>query len=79
MSDDKKYDLKEITKLEREIEELERELTLVRKEEDIIKEYEMVEGDYTIMVTVYEANELEPRGTNFWLFKTEKTACDAFV
>ena len=39
----------------------------------------MKEGNYQIIITVYEANELEPRGTNFWLFKTDKTACDAFV
>ena len=39
----------------------------------------MKEGNYQILVTIYEANELEPRGTNFWLFQTHKTACDAFV
>ena len=39
----------------------------------------MKEGTYQIIITVYEASELEPRGTNFWLFQTHKTACDAFV
>lgn len=39
----------------------------------------MKEGDYQILITVYEANDLMPRGTDFWIFKTDKTACDAFV
>ena len=30
----------------------------------------MKEGSYQLVVTVYEANELEPRGSNFILFKT---------
>lgn len=39
----------------------------------------MQEGNYQVIITVYEANDLEPRGTNFLFFKTHKTACDAFV
>ena len=39
----------------------------------------MVEGGYKIIVTVYEANDLMPRGIDFLLFEAEKTACDAFV
>ena len=37
----------------------------------------MTEGDYQILITIYEANDLMPRGTDFWIFKTDKTACDA--
>ena len=39
----------------------------------------MKEGTYQIIITVYEANEMEPRGSDFYFFKTHKTACDAFV
>ena len=39
----------------------------------------MREGDYQVMITVYEAQELECRGTNFWILETHKTTCDAFV
>lgn len=39
----------------------------------------MKEGDYKILITVYEANDLEPRPANFILFEADKSACDAFV
>lgn len=79
MADKGKIDQRKINKLEREIEQMEAELEIEKKEEDLIKGYQMVEGTYQIIITIYEANELEPRGTNFWLFQTHKTACDAFV
>lgn len=39
----------------------------------------MKEGDYQILITIYEANQLMPRGTDFFLFKSDKSACDSFV
>lgn len=39
----------------------------------------MKEGNYKVIITVYEANDLEARGTDFLLFTTEKSACDTFV
>jgi len=39
----------------------------------------MKEGDYKILVTIYEASELEPCPANFVFFQAEKSACDAFV
>ena len=39
----------------------------------------MIEGDYQILISIYEGSDFMPRGTDFWLFKTNKTACDAFV
>ena len=39
----------------------------------------MKEGDYKILITVYEANDLVPRPADFLLFDAEKSACDAFV
>ncbi len=45
----------------------------------MMQDYKMKEGAYQIIIKVYEANDLEPRGSDFLLFKTDKTACDAFV
>lgn len=39
----------------------------------------MKEGDYKILITVYEANDLIPRPADFLLFTADKSACDAFV
>ena len=39
----------------------------------------MIEGDYKVLVTVYEASELEPKNDDFVIFNAEKSACDAFV
>ncbi len=39
----------------------------------------MKEGDYKIIITVYEANELEPRPAQLLFFDLNKTAVDGFV
>ncbi len=39
----------------------------------------MKEGDYKILITIYEANDLIPRPADFLLFNADKSACDAFV
>ena len=39
----------------------------------------MKEGDYKILITVYEAQELESKKAEFLVFNLNKTACDAFV
>lgn len=39
----------------------------------------MIEGDYKILITVYEANELEPRPAEMLFFDLNKTAIDGFV
>lgn len=39
----------------------------------------MKEGDYKILITVYEANDLEPKPAEFLFFDLNKSACDAFV
>ncbi len=39
----------------------------------------MKEGNYKIIITVYEANDLMPRGYDFVLFNAEKSAADSFV
>ena len=44
-----------------------------------MQNYQMKEGDYKILITVYEANDLIPRPADFFLFTTDKSACDAFV
>ena len=39
----------------------------------------MSEGNYKVLITVYEANDLMARDIDFILFNAEKTAADAFV
>jgi hypothetical protein len=39
----------------------------------------MKEGDYKILITVYEANDLLPRAADYYLTTLDKSACDAFV
>lgn len=39
----------------------------------------MKEGNYKILITVYEANELIPGPADFLIFEADKSACDAFV
>jgi len=38
----------------------------------------MKEGTYKILITVYEANDLQPRAEVLF-FNPEKSACDAFI
>lgn len=45
----------------------------------LMQNYQMKEGDYKILITVYEANDLIPRPADFLLFTADKSACDAFV
>ena len=45
-----------------------------------IQDYQMKEGDYKIIITVYEGQELEPHDAKlFNLFDLKKSAVDAFV
>ena len=39
----------------------------------------MKQGDYKILITIYEAQELEPKKPEFLFFEMNKTACDPFV
>ena len=39
----------------------------------------MKEGDYKILVTIYEANDLMPRPADYFFKNIEKSACSAFV
>jgi hypothetical protein len=39
----------------------------------------MKEGDYKILVTIYEANDLLPRPADYFFKNVEKSACSAFV
>jgi predicted P-loop ATPase len=39
----------------------------------------MKEGDYKIIVTVYEAQELEPKNPKFLFFDMKKSAVDGFA
>ena len=45
-----------------------------------IQDYQMKEGDYKILVTIYEAQELEPQKAKlFNFFDMNKSAVDGFV
>jgi hypothetical protein len=39
----------------------------------------MKEGDYKIIITIYEASDLIPKPAEFILYTFEKSACSAFV
>ena len=39
----------------------------------------MIEGDYKVLITVYEAQELEPQPAKFLFFDLNKSAVDGFV
>ena len=45
-----------------------------------IQDYQMKEGDYKILITIYEAQELEPQKAKlFNFFDMNKSAVDGFV
>lgn len=48
-------------------------------EQDIIRQYRMVEGDYTVIITLYEASELMPRVDSLGLVQFQKQHCNSFV
>lgn len=39
----------------------------------------MKEGDYKIIITIYEASDLIPRPADYFVTQLDKSACDAFV
>lgn len=39
----------------------------------------MVEGDYKVIITVYEASELIPKPDGFVIFNADKEHCNSFV
>lgn len=39
----------------------------------------MIEGDYKVIVTLYEASELDPRPDSFGIVEFKKEHCNSFV